>query len=238
MVAQAFSQAPFDLKLGFSITLEGAAVAARIRLPSWDISSPLRRLERYHIPFRAICALRNTLSNGYPIYLKSGSGSQPGRQRVAGDSAGGAFSKRHQPGARIKLLSGLLNNLVTMITAVASLALLAGLIIIANAVALAMLERRRELGILNLVGYTGRSILGEVLMENGAIGFVGAVLAMLLAALAATILASFAFHVTLGTNLALVLVVVVGTSVICMFVAGLVAWNATRIRPLEVLRYE
>src|SRR5262249_47190749 len=133
---------------------------------------------------------------------------------------------------------GLLNNLVTMITAVASLALLAALIIIANAVALAMLGRRRELGILKAVGYTSRSILGEGLVENGTIGFVGAVLGLLLAALISGILASVAFHLHLGTNLALVLGVVVGTAAICMLVACLVAANATRVRPLEVLRYE
>jgi ABC-type antimicrobial peptide transport system permease subunit len=116
--------------------------------------------------------------------------------------------------------------------------LLAALIIIANAVALAMLERRRELGILKAVGYTSRSILGEVLVENGTIGFVGAVLAMLLAALISGILASVAFHLHLGTNLGLVLGVVVSTAAICMLVAGVVAAGATRVRPLEVLRYE
>jgi ABC-type antimicrobial peptide transport system permease subunit len=42
-----------------------------------------------------------------------------------------------------------LNNLIIMLTTVASLAMIAGLIIIANAVALAMLERRREIGIQN-----------------------------------------------------------------------------------------
>jgi ABC-type antimicrobial peptide transport system permease subunit len=28
------------------------------------------------------------------------------------------------------------------------------------------------------------------------------------------------------------------TTAICVLVAGLVAWNSTRVRPLEVLRYE
>ena len=41
-----------------------------------------------------------------------------------------------------------LNDVLEVLILVASLSLLAGVIIIANAVALAMLERRRELGIL------------------------------------------------------------------------------------------
>src|SRR5262249_10415661 len=59
------------------------------------------------------------------------------------------------------IVNELLNNLIIMLTAVASLAMLAGIIIIANAVALAMLERRREIGILKAVGHTSRSVLGE-----------------------------------------------------------------------------
>jgi predicted lysophospholipase L1 biosynthesis ABC-type transport system permease subunit len=47
------------------------------------------------------------------------------------------------------LINQVLNNLIIMLTTVASLAMIAGLIIIANAVALAMLERRREIGIQN-----------------------------------------------------------------------------------------
>ncbi|MDQ2715763.1 MAG: ABC transporter permease, partial [Chloroflexota bacterium] len=47
-----------------------------------------------------------------------------------------------------------LNSLLDVLVAVASLSMLAGVLIIANAVALAMLERRRELGILKAVGYT------------------------------------------------------------------------------------
>jgi ABC-type antimicrobial peptide transport system permease subunit len=88
------------------------------------------------------------------------------------------------------------------------------------------------------VGYTSGTILEEVLMENGAIGLFGALLAMLLATLAATILASFAFHVTLGINVTLMLIVVFGITVLCMLVAGVVAWSAARVRPLAVLRYE
>ncbi|HCI82615.1 MAG TPA: hypothetical protein DHW02_23315, partial [Ktedonobacter sp.] len=61
----------------------------------------------------------------------------------------------------------ILSDILLTLTTIASLSLLAGVIIIANAVALAMLERRRELGILKSVGYTSGNILSEVLIENG-----------------------------------------------------------------------
>jgi ABC-type antimicrobial peptide transport system permease subunit len=135
-------------------------------------------------------------------------------------------------------INGLLNNLIILLTAIASLAMLAGIIIIANAVALAMLERRRELGILKSVGYTSRSVLSEVLLENGVVGFTGAVLAMLLVTLATVVLAKIVFKITLGVSAPIVLGIILGTAAVCMLVAWLVAWSATRVRPLEVLRYE
>ncbi|MGZ3662961.1 MAG: ABC transporter permease [Ktedonobacterales bacterium] len=135
-------------------------------------------------------------------------------------------------------ITDFLNNLIVMLTAIASLAMLAGIIIIANAVALAMLERRRELGILKAVGHTSRSVLGEVLIENGIVGFTGGFLAMLLVALATTLLSKLLFKTDFGVSTPIVLTIVLATAAVCMLVAGSVAYQSTRVRPLEVLRYE
>jgi len=136
------------------------------------------------------------------------------------------------------LITNLLNNFLIMISTVMSLAVVAGLIIIANAVALAMLERRRELGILKATGFTSRSVLSEVLVEYGVVGFTGGLLAMLVVAVSLQLLGSLLLKVDLSAPTFIVLAVVLATSVVCMLIAGLVAWRATRVRPLEVLRYE
>jgi len=136
------------------------------------------------------------------------------------------------------LVNQVLNNLIIMLTTLASLAMVAGLIIIANAVALAMLERRREIGILKSVGHTSRSILSTVLIENGLVGLLGSLVAMLLAVGAITALSRFVFHVELGIGTPLVALIIGATSLITMFVALVVAWGAVRVRPLDVLRYE
>jgi predicted lysophospholipase L1 biosynthesis ABC-type transport system permease subunit len=136
------------------------------------------------------------------------------------------------------LINNLLNNLIVLLTAIASLALVAGVIIIANAVALAMLERRRELGILKSVGYTSRDVLGEVLVENGIVGFTGGLLAMGLVTLALTLLSKLVFKTELGVAAWLALGIVLATAAVCMLVSWVVAAQATRVRPLEVLRYE
>ena len=131
-----------------------------------------------------------------------------------------------------------LNYMLLALTTIAGLSLLAGIIIIANAVALAMLERRRELGILKSVGYTSGTVLGEVLIENGIIGGVGALLAMLLVTLAMNLLGRFFFHTDFSVSGLIVLVLILGAALLAMLISALVAYGSVRVRPLEVLRYE
>ncbi|GCE11555.1 ABC transporter permease [Tengunoibacter tsumagoiensis] len=132
----------------------------------------------------------------------------------------------------------LLNDILLTLTTIASLSLIAGIIIIANAVALAMLERRRELGILKSVGYTSRTILSEVLLENGLVGGVGALLAMLIVAIVTWLLSVYVFKSTFTVSSLVSLGLILGSAALAMLTAALVAWGAVRVRPLEVLRYE
>lgn len=131
-----------------------------------------------------------------------------------------------------------LNSFLDMLVAIASLSMIAGVIIIANSVALAMLERRRELGILKAVGYTSGTVLREVLIENGITATIGAFSAMLLAAGGVALLGRQLFNLSLSVAPWIVSGLIGGSALLAMLTAGLVAWNAVRVRPLEVLRYE
>ncbi len=131
-----------------------------------------------------------------------------------------------------------LNYALLTLSTIAGLSLLAGVIIIANAVALAMLERRRELGILKSVGYTSGDVLGEVLIENAVIGGAGALLAMLLVTFAMSLLGRFVFKSGFDVNGLIVLALIAGAALLAVITAILVAYGSVRVRPLEVLRYE
>jgi putative ABC transport system permease protein len=131
-----------------------------------------------------------------------------------------------------------LNSIMDILVAIASLSMFAGIIIIANAVALAMLERRRELGILKSVGYTSGTVLSEVMIENGIVGAVGAFIAMLLATVATILLGSLLFNLTLSVSPVIAISLIGGSALLAMLTAALVAWGSVRVRPLEVLRYE
>lgn len=136
------------------------------------------------------------------------------------------------------IINTFLNDALLTLTTIASLSLLAGIIIIANAVALAMLERRRELGILKSVGYTSSTILSEVLIENGLVGGIGALLAVLLVTLVTSSLGTFVFKSDFGVNSGIALALIAGAAALSMLTAALVAWGSVRVRPIEVLRYE
>lgn len=130
------------------------------------------------------------------------------------------------------------SRLLNMLVAIALLSVLAGVIIIANAVALAMLERRRELGILKSVGYTSGAVMRVILLENGIIGGVSALIAMLLASSAVAIGGRQFFQASFSVEPQVVVYLVVGPVILAMLTAALVSWKAVRVRPLQVLRYE
>ena len=136
------------------------------------------------------------------------------------------------------IINTFLNDALLTLTTIASLSLLAGIIIIANAVALAMLERRRELGILKSVGYTSGTILSEVLIENGLVGGIGAFLAVVVVTIVTTLLGTFVFKSDFSVNSGIALALIAGSALLAMLTAALVAWGSVRVRPLEVLRYD
>lgn len=136
------------------------------------------------------------------------------------------------------IVSEILNNLVILLVALASLSVLAGIVIIANTVALAMLERRREIGILKAVGHSSRSVLAQVLLENAVVGAIGALAGMTLVTVVTGVLADHFFQSGLPVGTPIVVVCVGGMVGLVVLVASLVAWSPTRVRPIEVLRYE
>jgi putative ABC transport system permease protein len=61
-------------------------------------------------------------------------------------------------------------SLFMFVAGMAGLAFLAGVVLIANAVGLALVERKREVGILKAIGYTRRHVLATILIENAILG--------------------------------------------------------------------
>ncbi|HEX6493065.1 MAG TPA: FtsX-like permease family protein, partial [Candidatus Dormibacteraeota bacterium] len=226
------------------VTLQQEATGRSVTLHIVGLYSPLTRGAGPRLPtfFEPVLADRSVaLALGSEevqtaVALRIDPSSTPTALRRIEDAAPGAtVYDVADLGALVKQVLG---NLTVLMLALASLALFAGVVIIANTVALAMLERRREMGILKAVGHSSRSVLALVLVENAVVAAIGAVTGMVVVTIATALLGSYVLETTLTVAGGIAVGVVAGVIAVVVLVAGLVAWGPTRIRPLEVLRYE
>lgn len=145
----------------------------------------------------------------------------------------------------ISFIDGLIGRFINQFSAlpilVGLLSLGAAAVIMANTVALATLERRRQIGILKAVGLKGRRVLGVMLLENILISLLGGVIGVGLSSLGVLMMSRFGLQVTIliptdATPVAIALIV--AAVAIGAGATFLSAQVAIQERALNVLRYE
>ena len=117
-------------------------------------------------------------------------------------------------------------------------ALFAGAVIIANSVALATMERRREIAMMKAVGARDSRVLTALLMENGILGLVGGAFGVALSLIILVIFHRLETDVPVAVNPLSIIVVLAVAIGVALGAAVLSAWPASREKPLTVLRYE
>jgi len=139
------------------------------------------------------------------------------------------------------VISRFINQMSAIPILVGLLSLGAAAVIMANTVALATLERRRQIGILKAVGLKGRRVLLVMLLENTLVSLLGSLLGIGLSALGINIITA------LGTNLSQIIPPDATPVAIALLVAAvLIGWLATVLSArtaisehvTSVLRYE
>jgi predicted lysophospholipase L1 biosynthesis ABC-type transport system permease subunit len=129
-------------------------------------------------------------------------------------------------------------SLFMFAVSIAGLAFVAGAILIANSAGLTVVERRREIGVIKAVGYTSGHVLRVLLSEYGFLGIVSGVLGII-GAVSAILVINLSM---LGGLLVIEPLILAGMLLfsvsIALVSAAVVAWQPTRVRPLDVLRYE
>ena len=145
----------------------------------------------------------------------------------------------------ITFIDGLLKRLIDQFSAipilVGLLSLLAAAVIMANTVALATLERRRQIGILKAVGLKGRRVLLVMLLENTIVGLLGGLLGIGLSALGVAIMTALGVGdaIPIPRDATLTAVALVLASVLIAWVATFASARvAVSERVTNVLRYE
>jgi len=129
-------------------------------------------------------------------------------------------------------------GLFTFAVGLASLALVAGAVLIANAVGLAMVERRREMGILKAVGFTGGRVLNTFLVESALLGLLAGLMGIAGDFVAVNWINSQQARADLSVSPLLAALMVAVSIALAILATALVAWQPTRVRPLDVLRNE
>jgi putative ABC transport system permease protein len=137
------------------------------------------------------------------------------------------------------------NQIVVLAHSVAwgtsAIALLIGILGIANTMAMSVFERTREIGILRALGWKGRHVILLILTEATALGFVGGIIGICVGWGALRLLSSLPQTASIVS--ASVAPMHLLESLVIAIASGLLAgaypaWRGARLSPVEALRYE
>ncbi|MBS3061711.1 MAG: ABC transporter permease [Candidatus Diapherotrites archaeon] len=141
-------------------------------------------------------------------------------------------------------ISSVTQTLTLFLGAIAMVSLLVGAIGIANSMFTSVLEKTREIGIMKALGATNNEILRLFLIESGLFGFVGGTIG----AIVGTIV-SLGFNMLgarllgMGTTVTMITPQLIFAAIVLSTFIGVVsglmpARAASKLRPIEALRYE
>jgi putative ABC transport system permease protein len=137
------------------------------------------------------------------------------------------------------------NQLVLLAHAAAwgtsSVALLIGILGIANTMAMSVFERTREIGVLRALGWNSRRVLLLIQLEAAALGMAGGFLGIALGWLALRLLARLPQTASIVSTSfpPQILAEALAIAIAAGLLAGIVpAWRGARLPPVEALRYD
>ncbi|HEX8919637.1 MAG TPA: FtsX-like permease family protein [Chloroflexota bacterium] len=136
------------------------------------------------------------------------------------------------------IVETILNELLNLLGIITALVLGAGLAVVANGVALAMLERRREIALFKAIGFSPASVLRFVLVENAFLGTLAGAVSVLATAIALGLLSHYALQQAIGFDPTVAILVLLVASLLAMITAFLAARAPVSVRPIEALRNE
>jgi ABC-type antimicrobial peptide transport system permease subunit len=137
-----------------------------------------------------------------------------------------------------RIIDTVLSELLNLLAVITAIALGAGLAVVGNGVALAMLERRREIALFKAIGFSPGSVLRFVLVENALVGTLAGAVSVLAVAIALGILSRLALRNAIGFDPGVALLTLVLAAALAVATAYITARGPIKIRPIEALRNE
>ena len=142
----------------------------------------------------------------------------------------------------------MMSSMTTFLTAIAAVALLVGAVGIANTMFTSVLEKTKEIGIMKAIGARNNDILTIFLLNAALIGLIGGILGIVFGFLLSGFLPALMGESggimsrmgSAGSVISLSSVfLALGMSVFIGIVSGVVpAYQASRLKPVDALRYE
>ncbi len=128
------------------------------------------------------------------------------------------------------------NTLSLFLGGIAAISLLVGAIGVANTMFMSVLERTKEIGILKSLGMKDGDVTAMFLVESAAIGFAGGLIGLALSLAISEILAFFSVPSII--TLDLMLGALFFSAIVGIVSGAIPARNASKLQPVEALRYE
>ncbi len=145
-------------------------------------------------------------------------------------------------------VSSTIETITLFLGAIAAVSLLVGAVGIANTMFTTVLEKTKEIGIMKAIGAKNRDIMVIFLMNSALVGVVGGVIGIILGTLASAIMGGGSMSAgggmvggMFGSTLVTpeLLLSAMGIAVgIGMFAGAIPAYRASRLKPVDALRYE
>jgi putative ABC transport system permease protein len=133
----------------------------------------------------------------------------------------------------------ILRNIINFFDLMASIIFLIGIFGITNAMTVNLLERKREIGLLKSLGFTEHQIILSHLLEAGLLGFIGALIGIVVGIFGIIILSSVinVIHLSILIPWWLPIAAVLLTTSLSMFLAAYIVFYYTKQDVVEALRY-
>ncbi len=194
---------------------------------------------------------RKTVSGEYQVNVIYASVGDADRMEIASEQIAEVLRERHginyldeddfsviNQSDLISIFGDILGALTLFLGAIAGISLLVGGIGIMNIMLVSVTERTREIGLRKAVGAKRKDILGQFLIEAITLALLGGLIGIALGTSGATAISSLidSFSAVVGVDA--ILISILFSMAVGLFFGIYPAYRASRLNPIDALRYE
>jgi putative ABC transport system permease protein len=194
---------------------------------------------------------RKTLSGDYQVNVIYASVGDADRMDIAQEQIAEVLRERHginfldeddfsviNQTDLLSIFGDILGALTLFLGAIAGISLLVGGIGIMNIMLVSVTERTREIGLRKAVGAKRRDILGQFLIEAVTLAVLGGLLGIALGTSGAQAISSFLDNFDAVVGIDAILISILFSMAVGLFFGIYPAYRASRLNPIDALRYE